>query len=112
MLAGTYIFHDGSGTTAVHTPPFARRGQAATFTLDVTQKAGSPTMIVTIEHKNREDTDWSTLTTFSDITATGVASKDVGSLKELVRLAFTFTAGSVGNYYFVVFGRPSWRVYN
>jgi hypothetical protein len=80
--------------------------------MDVTHKSGSPTMVVTVEHKNVDETSWSTAGTFSSVTSTGVATLDVTSLKEEIRIAFTFSAGSAGDFYHVVVSAPAWRAYD
>jgi hypothetical protein len=111
MIVGSQIEHDGTGTTAYYSPSFPRGGEAAVFSVDVTHKMGSPTLVVTVEHKNLEDTSWTTADTFSNITATGVATKDISGLKEEVRFAFTFSAGSAGNFFHVIIPAPAWRPY-
>lgn len=113
MIVGTTIFHDGTGTSAYYSPSFPRGGLAAIFTMDVThQNGGSLAMTVAVEHKNEDETAWTTAGTFSSITATGVQTIDVTSIKEEVRLAFTFSAGSAGNFFHVVVSSPAWRPYN
>lgn len=112
MLRGFYVFHDGTGTTAVHTPSFPRGGLSATFVVEAILKAGtSPTLVVNVEHKNVEDTSWSSAGTFSDIGSTGVSTKDLSSLKEEIRFAFTFGAGSAGDFFYIVLPAPAWREY-
>lgn len=111
MIVGTQITHDGTGTTAYYSPSFPRGGEAAVFSVDVTHMRGGPTMVVTVEHKNVEDTSWSTAGTFSNITTTGLATKDISGLKEEIRFAFTFTAGSAGEFFHVIVPAPAWRPY-
>lgn len=113
MIVGTTVFHDGTGTTAYYSPSFPRGGLAAVFSMDVTHKNGaSVAMTVTVEHKNDDETAWTTAGSFSSITTTGTKTVDVSSIKEEVRLAFTFTAGSAGNFFHVVISAPAWRPYN
>jgi hypothetical protein len=111
MILGAQITHDGTGTDAYYSPAFPRGGDAAVFSLDVTHKKGSPTMVVTVEDKNEADPSWGTAGTFSNITATGVATLDVATLSELVRFAFTFSAGSAGDFFHVIVPAPAWRPY-
>jgi hypothetical protein len=111
MIVGTQITHDGTGTTPYYSPSFPRGGEAAVFSIDVTHKGGTPTMGVDVEHKNVEDTSWSTADSFTAISATGLATKDVSGLKEEVRFAFTFSAGSAGDFFHVVVPAPAWRPY-
>jgi len=111
VITGTTIMHDGSGTVPYYTPIIARGGAAALFSVDVTHIAGTPTLNIDVEHKNVEDTSWTTAGSFSSITAVGVESKDVTGLKEQIRLAFTFSAGSAGNFFVVVIAPPAFRLY-
>ena len=112
MIIGTTIFHDGTGTTEYMTPSFPRGGLSALFSLNVTHKSGSPTMVVKIEHKNEDETAFTELVAFSDITATGPATKDIsGGIKEELRLTFTFSGGSAGNFFHLVIAAPAWRPY-
>jgi len=112
MLTGDLILHDGTGTTPLYTPPFSRRGEAAVFSLEATNDNGSPTMVVTVEHRNEDDTAWGTAGTFGAIAGTGVSNLDISSgLKELIRFAFTFSAGAAGDFYVVVIAPPAWRPY-
>jgi hypothetical protein len=111
MIVGSTIIHDGTGTTAYYSPSFPRGGEAAVFSIDVTHKAGSPNMGVAVEHKNVEDTSWATADSFAVITATGLATKDISSLKEEIRFAFTFSGGSAGDFFHVIVPAPAWRPY-
>ena len=73
MVVGFTLFKlDGN---PYHSPEFSRGGLAATFAVDVTQV--SPALVgltITVEHRNSEDTSFSTLGTFSAITGTGTAT--------------------------------------
>jgi hypothetical protein len=111
MIVGTQIPHDGTGTTAYYSPSFPRGGEAAVFSIDVTHICGTPTMGVAVEHKNVEDTSWATADNFTAITATGLATKDISGLKEEIRFAFTFSAGSAGDFFHVIVPAPAWRPY-
>ena len=111
MIVGSTILHPG-GTTKYYSPSFPRGGQAATFTVDVTHVSGSIALMVTIEHKNADDTTWATATTLASIGSTGVATVDATSLKEEIRLAFHYTAGSAGDFVHLVVAAPAWRTYD
>ncbi|MHC4957084.1 MAG: hypothetical protein ACYTGN_01820 [Planctomycetota bacterium] len=111
MIVGSTIPYPGN-TSKYYSPAFPRGGQAATFSLDVTHLTASPTLVVTIEHKNADDTTWATAATFTSITAVGVATKDATSLKEQIRIAFNYTAGSAGDFVHVVVAAPAWRTYD
>ena len=106
MIIGSTIQHDGTGTAAFYSPLFSRGGQAATFVVDVTHFKGTPTLVITIEGRNDDEMAWGSMATFSDITAVGVASKDATDLKENLRLAFTYSAGSAGEWAAPAHGPP------
>jgi hypothetical protein len=110
MIVGTSMFKmDG---TSYYSPEFGRGGLAATFVVDVTQLVGAPTITIEVETRNSEDTTWTSAGSFSPITAAGVASKDMGALKEIVRFKYSFDAGdqSDDGAHFLMMA-PSWRPY-
>ncbi|MHC4952727.1 MAG: hypothetical protein ACYTGZ_02460, partial [Planctomycetota bacterium] len=99
------------GGAAFYSPSFPRGGEAALFSLDVTHKMGTaPSLAVSIEHKNFDDTSWTSAGAFTAITATGVASKDISGLKEECRFNFTAT-GTDGDAFHVIVAEPAWRPY-
>lgn len=114
MLVGTTIIHSNSGTDAYYTPSFPRGGLAANFSVDVTHIAAAATLtlVIGIEHKNEDDTTWAGLASFANISATGVATKDVTGIKEQVRLSFTYSAGTAGEFMHVIVAAPAWRPYS
>lgn len=59
MIVGQYI-HKGGGTP-IHSQSFARGGLGLICTASGLQVLGSPTVTITVEHKNFEDTTWSSL---------------------------------------------------
>lgn len=75
----------------------------------MTHRRGAATLGVEIQHKNLSDVSWGTAASFTGITATGVFSKDASSLKEEVRLAFTYSGGAAGDFTHVVIAAPAWR---
>ena len=58
-ILGDTLVHDGTGATPYYSPPFGRGGEAAVFTLEVTHRSGSPSLVFAVEHKNAEDANWS-----------------------------------------------------
>lgn len=109
MIVGTQI--TVMGGSPFYSPSFGRGGEAALFSLDVTHKMGtSPSLAVSIEHKNEDETSWAAAGAFTAITATGVASKDISGLKEELRFNFTPT-GTDGDAFHVVIAAPAWRPY-
>ena len=110
-VLGDTLVHDGSGTTPFYTPPFQRGGEAAVFTVEVTHLQGSPSLTVTLQHKNVEDSSWSAVGAFSAITTVGVATKELSGLKEELRFAFTLTATVAGDWLHVLIPAPMWLPY-
>jgi hypothetical protein len=111
MLDGFYVHHPGS-SMAMFTPEFAREGQAATFVTDVLAVHGTVGFVITVLHRNPEDTTWTGAATFAPISSAGLAQKDVGNLKELIRIGFHFASGTVGDFVYLVFSSIGWREYN
>ena len=113
MLLGFTLLYDTVGTTPYYTTSFARRGLAALFSIQTTHVRGGLTLNAVVQHKNREDVSWSNAGSFSGITAIGLSSLDVTSLKEEIRLAFTFSGtGSLGHFFRVFIPPPAWRPYS
>ena len=111
MFVGFYVLSNGSQPD-FFTPEFPRGGLAALFSMEVTQLNGGATLLIDIQHKNSEDTSWSTLGTFTGITAAGTHTKDVSGIKEQMRLRFYFQTGdSAGDWFYVVPSSPAWRPY-
>ena len=109
MLVGTQI--TVMGGNPFYSPSFPRGGESALFSLEVTHKMGtSPSLAVTIEHKNEEDITWGAAGAFSAITTTGVKSQDISGLKEEIRFNFTPT-GTDGDAFHVIVAAPAWRPY-
>ncbi len=110
MLVGTTMYKmDG---TPYYSPEFPRGGLAATFAVDVTQIAGTPSVVITVAHRNAEDTSFTDAGAFSAITAAGDYQKDLTGLKEIVRFRYDFDASdnaSDGMHFLMQ--APSWRPY-
>lgn len=113
MIVGTTILYLDGNT--YYSPEFPRGGLAARFSVDVTQYAvsGASQFDIAIEHRNSEDTTWSTAGTFSAISSTGAASVDVTGLKEIIRLTFAFSGGTpvAADAVHLLVQAPSWRPY-
>jgi len=112
-VIGTTIFYlDGN---AYYSPEFPRGGLAATFSIDVTHinLSASVQFIVTVQHKNHDDTTWSNLGVFDAVTSVDVDSKDLTGVKEQVRFMYSFVNGSpaaTDAAHFLMMA-PSWRPY-
>jgi hypothetical protein len=111
MIIGTTIFKmEGN---SYHTPSFPRGGLAATFLVEVTNVVSSPNVTVTVEHRNEDDTTFSTAGTFSTtITLVDLFNEDVTDLKEIIRLKFAFDVGdAAGAGIHFLIPAPAWRPY-
>lgn len=96
--------------TAYYSPIFGRGGQGALFACEVFQVVGtSPTLVITVEHKNTEDVNFAILGTFDTLTAAGLGTKDLTGIKEQVR--FKYVIGGTESYaafHFIMLA-PAWR---
>jgi len=98
---------------ATYTTAIPRLADSATFRIDVVtfhDAGGSPSVTVTIEHRNQNENNWSTAETFTAITTTGLASRTVSGLRDLVRLKFQFTAGPAASYARFLILPPIWEM--
>jgi len=110
MVVGTTLFKfDG---TAYYSPSFPRGGLAAVFTVDTTHLEGSPTFKITVEHRDENETSFTTAVAFSDITAAGTMNAEVTAAKQVLRFKYEFGAGDASSdgVHFVM-QPPSWRPY-
>jgi len=113
MIIGTTLLKMAGST--YYSPQFSRGGMGAVFTVDVTNWVGggvSPKLIIGVEHRNLEDTAWTTLVMFADINADGTTSATGGPIKELLRFTYTFTGGVATTGAHVNVLAPQWRPFN
>ena len=110
MVVGTTLFKGGGND--YFSPPLPRGGLAATFAVDVDNVIGTPSVTITVQHRNQEDTSWTDAGSFSAITAAGQSTVDVTSLKEVLRFKYAFDAGdaALDGFHFLM-QAPSWRPY-
>ena len=110
MIVGTTLFKmDGS---PFNSPEFGRGGLAATFVINVTHIIGTPSVTVSVESRNSEDTTWTNNGSFSAITTAGVTNLDLSGLKEILRFEYVFDgadADTDGIHFLMM--APSWRPY-
>jgi len=108
MLIGEYITKL-SGLTQ-YSPIFGRGGQAANFSVDVLDvPGGGVTLATTVEHKNSDDTTWTTLATFAAIGGTtGVKVIDAAGIKEQLRFTFTVAGGNASSTFYINVLAPQW----
>ena len=102
-------FYAGAGADPFYTPPMDRGGPSGTFGVEVSHLATSPTLTVTVEHKNRTETSWTTAGSFAAISATGVFQKDLSGLKQQIRVATSFASGSAGDMVRIAVLPVMWR---
>ena len=110
MIVGTTIFKMDGNT--FYTPEFPRGGLAATFAVEARNISSGASVTIGIEHRNDDDTSWTSAGSFSAITATGTSTVDITGIKEMIRLTFTFDAGDAatdGIHFFLP--APAWRPY-
>jgi hypothetical protein len=98
------------GGTALYSPSFGRGGEAALFSVETLAKIGSPSLAIDVEHKNTEDTTWTSAGTFTAITTLTVSTADISGLKEEIRIKFTMT-GTDGDAFNLLIPSPAWRPY-
>lgn len=105
MLIGELLLKD---TSAVYTTPIPRLAANVTFYVNVLQRVGTtaPTIAIDIEHRDAIDDSWAVAASFTNITATGVASKIANNVKELLRLKVTLSAGSSDSWTRIAFLMP------
>ena len=94
-----------------YSPQFNRGGNAAMFQCECLMVGTNGTILVDVEHKNAEDTSWTTARSIGTISAPGVSDVAVSALKEQIR--FAYTVGGTQAYSFVHFNMlaPAWRPY-
>ena len=110
MVVGTTLRKfDGN---SYYSPSFPRGGLAAVFVVDVTHVVSSPTFDVTVEHRDEHDTSWTTLGTFTSITAVGTDTLEGTAIKQVLRFKYDFDAqdGPECGVHFVM-QAPTWRPY-
>lgn len=108
IVVGGYYRRFSGG--AQYSPTFGRGGNAALFAVEVLACDPSTSLTVTIEHKNEEDTSWTTLATLSTITS-GVNTVDASAIKEQIRYAFVVNGSQPYNSVYANVLAPAWRPY-
>ena len=91
MLTGTTLYKMGGADA--HTPEFPRGGLSAVFGFEVLDVVGSPNLTVAIQNRNEDETSFTAVDDFALITAAGTFTKEVSSLKEIIRLKLSFAGG-------------------
>ena len=92
-IYGKQLVYPGGGVT-FYTMPESRKGGSAIFIVDALTLNSTGPLAVSVDHKNTEDTSWTALGAFAGISTTGVSTKYLSGIKEQIRFAVTFGAGS------------------
>lgn len=108
MFIGEYFRRFGGSTQ--FGPQFPRGGNAAVFAVEIFAVDAGASLTVTIEHKNAEDTTWTTLTTMSSLTS-GVKTQAASAIKEMLRMSFAVGGATAGDSVYANVLAPSRRPY-
>ena len=100
------------GSVAYYSPQFARGGMSVTFLFYIfALTAGVTNITVTIEHKNIEDTSWTTLGSGA-FTTTGLqAAINGSSVKEMLRIKYVVNATNDYDAVYMNTLAPVWQPY-
>lgn len=111
MIVGTTLLRlDGN---PYFSPEFSRGGLAATFVVEVMNLAlAAGALQIDVEHRNSEDTTWSSAGSFSAISSTGAFPADFTGLMEIIRLRVSFTGTAPTDAAHFLIQAPSWRPYS
>lgn len=97
---------------AYYSPQFNRGGLAANFAVNVEQIAGTTVSFdIDVEHKNADDTAFTTLVSFSNMVAAGLNSIDASGIKEQVRFKYVVNGSAATAAVHFLMMAPSWRPY-
>ncbi len=105
VLVGGY-YRKGTGATQ-YSPTFGRGGNAALFSCEILDCDASTSLTVVIEHKNEEDTSWTTLATMTS----GVNTQTASAIKEQLRYAITVNGSQAWQSVYANILAPAWRPY-
>jgi hypothetical protein len=97
--------------TPYFSPTFGRGGLAALFACEVLQVGTGGTLDIEVEHKNPEDVTFSSLGSFTQLTAAGVGTKDLVGVKEQVRFSYLVGGAQAWSYVHFNMLAPAWRPY-
>ena len=109
---GSLILSPG-GSSSVYTPPKRRGGGAAIVSFEVLEFATNGAVLeLNFQHRNNDETTWTTLGTFSSISASGMYSQKFSGIKQNVRTEAHLGVGSAqGDYALIDNIQESWLPY-
>ncbi len=105
-----YVFKGDGGT--LYSPEFPRGGLAALFGANILQVFSSPTLLLSVDGRNHDETSFTNMGTFSNITTGGLKQLDLGNLKEILRFGFTISAATAAAGVAIEMVAPQWRPYS
>jgi len=108
FIVGDYFRRNGGG--AQYGPTMPRGGDAVVFGVEILAADASTSLDMVVEHKNVEDTSWTTLVTMSAMTS-GVNTATASGVKEQFRFAFTVNGSNPWNSVYANVLAPMWRPY-
>lgn len=109
FMVGDYFIRFGGGDQ--FSPTFPRGGLAAVFAIEVLAIMASTSLNCTVQHKNIEDTSWTTLVTFSAMGSTGVTTASATGIKEQLRFVFSVSGTNATDAVYANVLAPMWRPY-
>ncbi len=109
MRIGQWIFK--AGGTTMYSPSFGRGGLGCVFNATTLAMLGTPSLVITVQHKNHDDTTWASAGTFSSITTLNQFTQDLSPLKEEIRFAYVITATNDWEGFLLLMTSPTWRPY-
>ena len=110
MVVGTTLVKlDGN---PYYSPSFPRGGLAGTFAVDTTHYQGLTNLAILVEHRDENETSFTSPGGFAAITGTGHSEADVTGLKQIVRFSYTLNGGAATDGVHIVMQAPSWRPYS
>ena len=109
LLDGEVMAESGQ---VVRTPTQGRLGNSARFSVDVLQlldgALNATKCDIDVEHRNLHEDTWTVAGSFTQLSSTGVASLDLGDLRQLVRLSVEASGDDGGRARILVLP-PSWK---
>ncbi len=82
------------------------------FSFEVLDLQGTnASLTVTVEHKNADDTAWTTLVGIAAATTTGVVSAGAAAIKEQIRFSYVVGGSAATAMIYFNMLTPAWRPY-
>jgi hypothetical protein len=104
-----FYYRKGTGVPQ-YSPTFPRGGNAALFAVEILDVDPSSDLDAVIQHKNVDDTVWTTLATLSAMTS-GVNTVTANAVKEQLRVEYTVNGPQPWSTVCANTLAPAWRPY-